>query len=84
MESTNNIACPQKSCSGVLVESKNITTSYKWAIPLLCSKCNALRYRCKLCETNYAEYNNRIGVNKLLLRDWMWKHNLIHLKKAKK
>ena len=83
METTNNIACPQKSCSGVLVESKNITTSYKWAIPLLCSKCNALRYRCKLCETNYAEYNNRIGVNKLLLRDRMWKHNLIHLKKAK-
>ena len=84
MESTNIISCPQKSCSGVLIESKNIKTSYKWAIPLLCSKCNALRYRCKLCETNYAEYNNQIGVNKLLLRDRMWKHNLIHLKKAKK
>ena len=83
MESTNNITCPQKSCSGVLVESKRITTSYKWASPLMCSKCNALRYRCNWCKTNYAKYNNRIGVNKLLLRDWLWKHNLIHLKKAK-
>ena len=49
----------------------------------MCSKCNALRYRCNWCETDYAKYNTQIGVNKLLLRDRLWKHNLIHLKKAK-
>ena len=76
--------CQIKDCSGKLLYSDSTKSVYNWAIPLKCNKCETVRFIfCKICSSESNCPNKRLGVNSLIIKYRLWKHNESHDKNTK-
>ena len=74
--------CPIHSCDGILKPVNSKKSSYDWAVPIVCNHCKTLRYYCKLCiESKHRK--KRIITNYVMIKSYLWRHNLSHINDIK-